>query len=438
MGWVMGALCVGAPLLVLAAYLVTLGEIDEVLDDSLRQTALLLADRDLVGALPTQPAASTVPFGATESMLIALARRPDGGLLFSSQPNVTLRFDAKPGASVQQANGQRWHVFTVVQADRTVQVAQPTQARRETAAESASQLVVPLFGSIAVIGGLLMAALRRGMKPLGEVNTALGQRTENSLAPLPLQNMPLELMPLVATLNALLHRLGAALQAQRNFVADAAHELRSPVTALQLQLQLLQRATSPAERAVSTAELAAGIARMRHLIEQLLDLSRAVAEPGGGAPPKGEPVPLAEIAREVVSRFNAVAEERGIDLGAKLKSDPVVTGQRWQLEMLLSNLVDNALRHAPSGGVVDVVVDAVDGMPAVRVIDTGPGLPENERLRVFDRFYRSPQSSGQVAGSGLGLAIVRTLAEQHGAQVSLHTGANGRGLEARVVFSAPA
>ena len=434
MVWVIGALALSAPVLVLVAYLLSLAEVDEVLDDSLRQTALLLADRDLASALPTQPAAKSVPYGDTESMLVAIARRPDGSLLFTSQPEVALRFAATPGASVQAANGTSWHVFTVVQPDRIVQVAQPVAARREAAAESASQLLVPLFALTAVIGGLLVFALRRGMKPLADVNTALRQRSENSLAPLPLRDIPLEMLPLVRALNELLQRLGAAFEAQRHFVGDAAHELRSPVTALQLQVQLLEQSTDPAERSAATAELSAGIARTRHLIEQLLNLSRATAERDERVPVAVERIQLGDLARAIVVRWSAQAERVRIDLGADVRVEAGIEGNPFQLEILLGNLVDNALRYTPPGGVVDVVVDLVEGAPALRVIDNGPGIPAAEHSRVFDRFYRSPRAPASVIGSGLGLAIVKTIADLHRATVSLHGSRGGTGLEVRVVF----
>ena len=435
--WVIGALAIGAPVLVLVAYAVSLIEIDDVLDDSLRQTALLLADRDLAGAFPAQPAASAVPYGETESMLVAIARRPDGVQLFSSQPDVALRFDATPGASIQAVNGASWHVFTVVQRDRIVQVAQPVAARREVARESASPLLVPLLVLTGMIGGLLVVALRRGLKPLDSVNAALAQRSETSLAPLELRAIPVEVLPLVHTLNDLLRRLGTAFETQRDFIADAAHELRSPITALQLQVQLLEQSTDSAQRATATAELSSGISRARHLIEQLLDLSRAAAERDQHGPMASEHVRLGDLARAVVVRWSAQAERRSIDLGANVKSEASVDGGLVQLETLLSNLVDNALRYTPSGGVVDVIVDTLDGAPVLRVIDNGPGLPPDERARVFDRFYRGPLTSDSQAGSGLGLAIVRAIADRHGAVVSLHTGPGGSGLEVRVVFKAP-
>ena len=433
--WVLGALCLGAAILVFAAYLMTLGEIDEVLDGSLLQTALLLADRDLARALPAEPAASSVPSADAESMLVAIARRPDGSLLFSSQPEVALRFDATPGASVQRANDATWHVFTVVQADRIIQVAQPASVRREVAAESASQLLVPLFMLVVMIGALLVIALRRGMQPLRATSDALAQRSASSLTPLELHAVPLELLPLVRALNDLLHRLAAAFEAQRNFVANAAHELRSPVTALQLQVQVLERSRDPAERAEATTELSAGIGRARRLIEQLLHLSRAAADDSAGV--ARETLRLGDLARSVVVRWSIEAERRQIDLGADVEHEASVDGDAAQLEILLSNLVENALRYTPRDGIIDVVAGLLEGAPTLRVIDNGPGIPEAERARVFDRFYRSPEALASAeTGSGLGLAIVSAIAAKHRAIVSLHSGRDGAGLEVRVVFPA--
>lgn len=439
MVWVLGALCVGAAILVLAAYRLTLGEIDEVLDESLRQTALLLADRDLAHALPAEPALPSVASSDTESMLVAMARSPDGRLLFSSQPELPLRFAATPGASVQTANARLWHVFTIVQSDRIIQVAQPTSVRREDAAESASQLLAPLLVLILLIGALLVVALRRGLRPLAMVNAALAERSASSLAPLDLRDVPTEVLPLVHTLNDLLQRLSAAFDLQRHFAADAAHELRSPVTALQLQVQLLARSSCEAERTAATAELAAGIRRVRRLIEQLLSLSHAEADETSAGPSARRPVRLGDLARAAVVRWSVDAERRGIDLGADADDSVAVEGDAGQLEILLGNLVENAIRYTPAGGVVDVVAGLIHGAPTLKVVDNGPGIVEAERARVFDRFYRSPRAlAGAEAGSGLGLAIVKTIADRHGATVTLQAGPEGTGFVVKVVFASTA
>ena len=436
MVWVLGALSAGALILAFAAYALTLGEIDEVLDDGLRQTALLLADRDLAGALPAGPVEHLASSADTESKLVAIARRRDGSLLFTSEPEMDLRFEFVAGQSLQTARDERWHVFTVIQGERIVQVAQPVSVRRELAAESASQLLVPLLGLVAMIGAMLVLALRRGLQPLNATTDALALRGAASLAPLEVDKVPKELLPMVRTLNELLVRLAAAFEAQRHFVADAAHELRSPVTALQLQVQLLERSRDPAQRRLATQELSAGIARTRRLIEQLLYLSRAAADESAGEIFARAPVRLGEVARSVVARWSAEAERRGVDLGAEEHPAAAVEANEGQIDMLLSNLVENALRYAGPDGVVDVVATELEGAPALCVIDNGPGIEPAERARVFDRFYRSPEAVATVeSGSGLGLAIVKAIADKHGAAVSLHSGADGRGLEVRVLFA---
>jgi signal transduction histidine kinase len=368
-------------------------------------------------------------------MLVAIARHLDGTLLFSSQPEVLLRFAAKPGLSVQQQNGTDWDVFTVIQRDRVVQVAQPVKVRREAAAESASQLLMPLTLLVLLIGGLLVAALRRGLRPLGLVNSALRQRNASSLEPLNPHGVPREVLPLVLTLNELFQRLAAAFEAQRSFVANAAHELRSPVTALQLQVQVLERSVNPAEKIEAMAELSAGSARMRRLIEQLLRLSSSSPDTATGLIAVAERVSLAEVVREVVVRQSVEAERRCIDLGAQVGSELTVSGNAAQLEILLNNLVENALRYAGGGGVVDVMADRFEGSPSLRVVDDGPGVSLADRPRVFERFYRSREAVASAeSGSGLGLAIVKAIADRHGAVVSLHTGRDEKGLEVRVVF----
>lgn len=314
--------------------------------------------------------------------------------------------------------------------------------RRESAAESASQLVEPLAALTALIGGSLVIALRRGMRPLAVANDALALRSALSLEPLALSGVPVEMLPVVQTLNDQLQRLAAAFAAQRNFVADVAHELRSPITALQLQVQILERSHNPAEHDLATTELSAGIGRARRLIEQLLQLPRTSADDSGGEVFLREPVRLAELACAVVARWAAEAERRGIDLGADASVDSTVRCDPAQIEILLSNLVENALRYTPRGGMVDVVTGLIDRAPVLRVIDDGPGLAPDERARVFNRFYRSPAAETSVEpGSGLGLAIVKSIADRHGAVTSLHNGRHAAerpaGLEVRGAFSAP-
>jgi two-component system OmpR family sensor kinase len=241
--------------------------------------------------------------------------------------------------------------------------------------------------------------------------------------------VPDEALPLVRALNDLLTRLHTALKTQRDFIADAAHELRTPLTALQLQAQLIERAADADSRQAAIGDLRAGLERATHLVAQLLTLARA--EPGA-AVPTPDAVDLALLCRQSVVDHAALADTRRIDLGlADCPANLAITGHADALRTLLDNLVANAVRYTPSGGRVDVRCGS-DGTNAwLEVTDNGPGIPQAERERVFDRFYRRAGQS--ASGSGLGLGIVQAIARQHDAQVTLDDAPDG-GLRARVVF----
>jgi two-component system OmpR family sensor kinase len=228
--------------------------------------------------------------------------------------------------------------------------------------------------------------------------------------------------------NGLLERLEKALSAQRAFVADAAHELRTPMAALQLQAQLVERAQSDDEREAALGDLKAGIQRSGRLVQQLLTIARQ--EPDYGPKPFRHLI-LAELVKQIVTDYGGLANAKSIDLGVSEADDAaVIFGDPDDLRTLISNLVDNALRYTPNEGKVDVSVRTDGGYPTLEVSDTGPGIPEHELIRVFDRFYRGERAS--ESGTGLGLAIVKAIADRHGAVIEL---CNGRGLSVGVKFS---
>jgi signal transduction histidine kinase len=239
-------------------------------------------------------------------------------------------------------------------------------------------------------------------------------RDEQSLKPLPTTGLPDEVAPLVAALNALLQRLGQSLDTQRAFVSEAAHELRSPLTALKLQLQLLTRAPDDAARADAVTHLSRGIDRAARLVEQLLALARS--EPGAPATTLQQ-LDLSEVVRQAVADTVPFAHARGTEFELFADAPITVTGEPSALAMLARNLADNAVRYSPPGARVELRVSLADGAPTLQVDDAGPGIPPSERERVFDRFYR--RSGGDEQGTGLGLAIVRSVAARHGANVAL-------------------
>ena len=437
--WTMGALALGASLLVGGSWYLLSHEMEEVFEDNLKQVALAVANHHgTLGSARPPRLAQQLPriyeeYGKFEFLTQVWSK--DGTRIQSSDETVALPFLSRSGLSTVKAGGEDWHLYTIVLEDGIVQAAQRATERESLARETISVLVLPTLVMLALLAVLVTLALRRGLAPLSRAASEVTARNVQALDPLPLASHPPELHLLVGAINDLMARLGNALALQRHFLADAAHELRTPIAALRLQLQLLERAGEPEQRKEALAELSAGISRAQHLVEQLLQLSRL----GPEAPAlRRETLSLANLAREAVAQFSARAEQRGIDLGAVIAPVPDIGGDIQQLTILLNNLVDNALRHTPQGGRVDVAALVDAGQPVLQVTDNGPGIAPSERQRVFDRFYRTAAESGTGAGtggSGLGLAIVKAVAERHSATVTLDDAPSG-GLRVTVRFPA--
>ena len=439
LAWVLSALALGAILVAMVTYLVTLDEMHEVLDDDLRNIALALAAYHQADAAlapvttPAPPAHNEVPDGGA---IVTLAWAATGELRFASDPSVRLPFSQHEGLSRPVVAGQSWIVYTARNSDGVTQAAQRLAGRRQMAAESAAQVLPPLIGLVFLVGGLLVFGLRRGLSPLDSTAKDVAQRSAHSLEPIALDDTPGEIAPLVHAINGLMARLSLAFAAQRQLLADTAHELRTPVTALGLQLQLLERSQDGAERQQAMADLGAGIQRTQRLIGQLLQAAQVAPD---GEAMRREVVDLAALVRSVVATLSIKADHLGLDLGADAPRAVPVLGDAAQLAALLDNLVENALRYTPAGGVVDVQATLQNGHPVLRVSDTGPGIPADERMLVFERFYRggaAPTLARDRSGSGLGLSIVKAIADRHGAQVHFNDATAGTGLVVEVVFPA--
>jgi signal transduction histidine kinase len=434
LAWAMCALLLGSVTMSFVAYRISLDEINEVLDANLMQVAMSIA-RLPPAAMPAVASAHP-PTRAVDSALEMAIQTwsPAGRVLYSSHAGTRLPFVANGGLSRIRANGIDWDVYTLVLDDRVVQVGQRAQAQQSEATEAASRMLWPSLGLVALMGGLLWLSLRRGLRPLGEAASTVAARSPARLDPMPDAGVPRELRPLVWAINTLMQRLSAAMDSQRRFVAEAAHALRTPITAVRLQLGLLEAAPDEAARQQAMAELRSGVDRTQHLLEQLLQLSRN--EPGVAAL-RLAPVSLQALAREAVTRFSARADALGIDLGARAEEPLWVLGDETQLALLLDNLVDNALRYCPAGSQVDVVAARLHGQPALQVIDSGPGIAAADRDRVLDRFYRGSARADDDrsgAGSGLGLAIVKAIADAHDADLVLSEPVNRPGLAVSLGF----
>lgn len=335
---------------------------------------------------------------------------------------------------------KHWRVFGLRQPDRFVQVAQPVSVREALALRLALRTLWPLGILLPLTVALVLIVVTRGLAPIRALSRMLSTRSLDALEPVRLAGrVPVEMLPLIEALNDLLSRLSAASSAQRTFVADAAHELRSPLTALKLQLQAAERNGTLKAEGTTLARIEERLNRIIRLVQQLLALAREDAESTGAALAR---VSLRRIAEQAVSDFSLLAEEKSIDLGLEIappaqEGDTFdILGEPQALSVLLNNLLDNAIKHTPNAGRVDLVLRRDGTCVSVQVTDTGPGIPESEIPRVSDRFYRGMETQGE--GSGLGLAIVSRVASRHGAQLSLRNNADGRGLAVTVSPFRPA
>lgn len=350
----------------------------------------------------------------------------DGSLLFSSLDEAGPPRQ-EPGLHVLEWQGTEWRAFSLREGGLTIQVATTSASRARRFASIAPWLLLPLVVLVIVLGLLIHAAVARALAPLEHVRSEIGQRGVTSLHGLDTDGMPDEVAPLVLTLNDLLARLDTAMVAQRRFIAEAAHELRSPLTAVKLQAQIAGRSHVEGDRQFALAQLSDGIDRASHLIEQLLDMARLEPSAGQAA---FEPVALDVLVKQVTANFSPQADARDIDLGVGACEPLTLHSQADNLRMLLGNLIDNAVRYTPTGGRIDVELRRVEGNAVISVSDSGPGIPESEHERVFERFHRLAGS--ETPGSGLGLAIVRQVASLLGGQVELGTSPVG-GLAVRVI-----
>ena len=402
-----------------------LAEADAFFDYHLRETALILRDEPVEYLLAPQ----LPPTNASYDFVVQVWSL-DGVRVYLSRPHAVLPDITTLGFSTVTTPEGRWRVFGVQAVTRVIQVAQPLSVRERRAAELALRTLKPFALLLPVLALLIWFAVGLALEPLRRLTAQVKARRVDALDALPAERLPDEVQPLVLALNDLLGRLRAALERERAFMADAAHELRTPLTALYLQLGMLARASGEAERDAAMSTLSAGVQRAIHLVEQMLALARQ--EPRADS--QRVPVRLDELARAIVTELVPLADAGHIDLGIAAAQPATVAGDPDALRTLLRNLVDNAVRYTPAGGRVDVTVESRAGAARLTVSDDGPGIPPEERKRVFDRFYR--RAGTAPSGSGLGLAIVKAIADAHGATVSLDAGPSGKGLMVSVTFLA--
>ncbi len=406
-------------------------ELDELYNAHLHQVALFMAnewehtDHSTLNATFAQ--SPTKDRWGEEDYLAQLWRR-DGVLLAQQVPATTgakIPLNPKEGLFRKRLINQSWRVYRLDRSNVILQIAQPEFARTNTIQETSVQLMTPLVLQVPLLILVAWLSVRKGLKPLQTLSHAISQRKPEALTPIDYADQPQELQPLVTTLNELLARLGAALEQQRQFVADAAHELRTPLSVLQLQLDVLQRVESDDERDQAIVQLRAGLQRTTHLAQQLLSIARAE---GGSQNVTTDSVDIASSIEIVLERYLPLARARDLDCGVTRLEPLTVHCARADMETIVDNLVSNAIRYTPCGGRIDIAAYREMNNAVIDIADSGPGIPLPKQARVFDRFYRVLHSGTDVVeGSGLGLAIVKAICDRYGADIQISNGDNGCG-----------
>jgi two-component system OmpR family sensor kinase len=428
--WIALAIVVIAAAAGLFSFVSALDEAHKVQDNQLIQTGFLISRLETVPASPlvAREKAGDVDFDAR----VVVRFLPTASNPRTPNPARPPTFSSllKDGLQTVTVGREQWRVFVRTNATGVrVAVGQQTTVRDAGARASAVRTLMPILFLVPVLALLVGILLRQMFQPLKKLAADLGRRPEDDLGPLNDSGLPSEVWPFVAEINMLLVRMGRALALQRRFIADAAHELRSPMTAMSLQAERLSAASMPGEARMRLNALSAGLQRTRELLDQLLALART-QEPSLDQTCR---VSLRQVIREVLEDLVPIAEEKRIDLGVIGEVDGEVDAKAVDLKMLVKNLCDNAVRYTPEGGRVDITVRREDGLISLQIDDTGPGIPEHERERVFDAFYRV-LGNGEI-GSGLGLAITRTVADSMAATIELGDARPPEsGLRVRVTF----
>jgi len=334
------------------------------------------------------------------------------------------------GFTDQTFNNDFWRVFVLPSIDGTanVQVAEQYDVRDELVHAISLQVLYPLFIALPILAAMIWFAVGGGLRPLQRITSEVAARSPKVLQPLPLGQAPAEIEPLIIAINQLLAQLHRAFESERRFTADAAHELRTPLAALKVQAQVAQGAGNDEERVDAIGNILKGVDRATRLVEQLLTLARV--DPDSGKK-DFESVNLVAVAVRVISEYAQSAVQKEIDLGLVDESSGNLDGYPEALEVLLRNLVDNAVKYTPEGGRVDVSIRQSGRGVLLMVSDSGPGIDADLRARVFDRFYRISDSQGD--GCGLGLSIVKRIAELHHADITVDQAEN-TGFRITIVF----
>ncbi|MBB3386630.1 MULTISPECIES: ATP-binding protein [unclassified Rhizobium] len=406
------------------SYAFTMNESSEFLDLQQRQIARYVGDLTFIA-----PDRAALPPHDSEDDYVIKVNYADGRAAKSSDKSIAIP-DRKETGFSEFSDGKRdWRVFSMVTPERSVQVAQQIAVRKELAADAAARATIPFLVAIPLSWILVAFVTGRIFRNLEHLGKELSLKATADTIPVDLSTMPREVWPFVRSMNELIARLAVAFRQQQMFLSDAAHELRTPLSALTLQIGNLSQAKGP-DLEERLSELRAGARRVSALTDKLLKISRYEGVPQAGPT---HVLDLAETVKDVVSGLLIAAEEKQLDLGfAALADGARVRIDSEDLNTLIETIIDNAVRYTPNGGAVDITVEG-GASPLLMVSDNGPGVPDHELPRLTERFYRG---SGRNEGTGLGLAIVEAICGRYGLSLKLMNRTDGPGLVVTVGFPA--
>ena len=419
-------------LISLAAYWVSKEELNELYDANLKQVANAiaaqhLAIQDITRLYNTNQVGAGVSIEGEEEFYIRVLAK-DGAILYVSHPNANVPPASTLGLSTQKYQNKQWRFYAINVNQETIQVAQSLRLRKNTIKETAISLMASQLLFIPMLVLLIFFVIRKALTPLTALTSDVQSRQSSNLKPFSVDKMPSEIKPLVLSLNTFMDKVSDTISLLKRFTSDAAHELRTPVTALKLQLALVEKANSNEERVSAIQNLKAGIVRSEQLVSQLLTLARI--EPNHQIR-QLKPLNLLVLIKESIQELLPLAHEKSIDLGLAVGEEAEVMGVQHEMKVLINNILDNAIRYTPNYGKVDISLFVNSNNIIFEVRDTGPGIRNDDFERVFERFYRGDNKD--TRGSGLGLSIVKEIATQHSAKIQLLN--QSPGLSIRVIFS---
>lgn len=408
------------------AFTVSRQEINGLLDLHMAQIAKFMAAASPATTISPPHVVPQLRAVDLEDSYLLGVHRGDGALIYASRPEIETLSPKWLGFRTVRLAGDDYRVYSAWSGDRRIVVAQQLELRQEAVTAAVLAALVPILILVPALGIVVSYVIRWQLHPLDIAAQAVAERPPFALDALSVTGLPAEIVPLIHEINRLLTRLQAATEQEQRFIADAAHALRTPLAALQLQADVIDSTADPAKRAARLIELRAGIRRATRLANNLLALARQEST----APPVRGAVDLDVAVTETCAMYAPIAKARAVNVRLNADSGAKIARSTRDIVQLVGNLLDNALRHTPDLGTVTVTTRRESDGALIVIADEGPGLPNDELHKVFERFYRAP--GDQTEGSGLGLAVVREIAAQAGGHVQLANQIGRKGLVASI------